>query len=251
MIKRIFGFISITVVLSLITGFLVVTYDIGGIVKSTFEKKASEFLKVDVNVREIKLDIFKGTFIASGVNINNPHGYTSPHFVEIRQLYTKFNPLSLFSENITINKVTIESPKMTIEFNLKNNNFSQIIKNLKVQTPEIPKHNKDKLYKAKADRKAVILEHLEIKNLYLHTLAGVVEANLTLNNIHLKNIGKDNNKLLFEQVLLIVLEQIYKDALKANIKSPSINFDKTLNNLRGSLKDSVKSTEGKLRSLLQ
>ncbi len=247
MIKKILSFTFLAIILALVGIFVVVTYDVGGILKNTFEKKSSEYLKVDVNIGRIDISPLKGHLAIYDLKIHNPKEYDFPYFFEAPKLSAYFNIFSFLNKDIKIKDVSIESPNLYIEFHLKGNNFRQIMKNLQGEASTIKAGDHDAPQEVDANKKFVTLDHLFIKDLNLHTRAEIVEANLTLDEMHINNIGKDDRKLLFSQALLVVLEQIYKETIKANIKHPSINIDKTLKNV----KESFKNTEGRLKEFLK
>jgi hypothetical protein len=186
-------YLVLLLILVVVGGIFAAAYFIDSLARKGIEAGATYALGVPTTLKSANVGIMGGTFAMSELNVGNPQGFTSPHF------------LALGSGGVavslgTLRKETVELPSLTLEHidvNLEKraaaggSNYKVILDNL------------DKLKgsgskPSSSGEKRFVIRELSIKDVKVHinliegpaALEAVTKANVELDEIKLKDVGK-------------------------------------------------------------
>jgi uncharacterized protein involved in outer membrane biogenesis len=181
-------------VVVLVAVVVIVAMSIGSIIKKGVETVGPEVAKVKMTLDGANLSIVGGHGTMSGLFIGNPEGYKTESAMKVGKAHLAIAPASLMSDKIVIRSIQLEAPEITIEGGLKENNLTQIQKNIEAfigvekskpaetQTPT----EKEAMKKLQIDE--FVLTGAKV-NVALSMLGGK-PLSITIPEIRLSNLGQ-------------------------------------------------------------
>ena len=127
--KKLVKLLAVLVVLLLVAVF-VASFFIGDIIKKGVETVGPEVTKVKLTMKSASLSLLGGHGTVSGLFIGNPEGYKAESAVKVGKAHLAVAPGSLLSDKLVIRSIKVESPEITIEGGLNDNNLTRIQKNI-------------------------------------------------------------------------------------------------------------------------
>lgn len=172
--------------------------------KAGVETGASKAMKVDVTLNDISLAILAGKLNMNELVVNNPEGYQNPTFLELGHGFVDLNTKSLLSDTIEIEKMQFDNIKVTIEQKGMTNNLKEILSNLPKAEPS------DESAQEEKEGKNLLVKQLDIKGIevtvkLLPVPGRADNLKLTINPIHLENIGSNEDIDMPKLVTKIIL----------------------------------------------
>lgn len=192
--KKILVRICIVIVALVVIAALAIHLFLDGAVKKGVETVGSKMTKVDVTLHGVHISLLSGSGKIVGLVVGNPDGYKTPHAISVGKAALVLKPGSLLADKLVINSIDVDSPEITFEGGLSNDNLKQIRNNLNETTSSngpggsntvagaTPKEEK------KANKKLEV-DDFQITNAKLDVRISGVEKSLTLPTIHLSNLG--------------------------------------------------------------
>lgn len=203
-----YGLIGLIVVI--IVGFVALTFSIDSIVQSSIEDIGSEMTGTPVTVDDVSISPFSGNGTISGFRVANPEGYGEEHAVEIDEFSIELDVMSLFSDEIIIQNVTILSPRIYVEQQLPDNNIQEIINHINsIESNET------------TDAKMVI-QHFLLENgsVDLYTeVGGERSASVEIETVELNDLGRGGGQQAVEDVVKEIAREVGERALQAAVES--------------------------------
>jgi len=188
-----------------------------------------KFMGVPVGLGGAEVSLFKGRIHLDNLNIGNPDGFKTDHAFKVDSINVEWDPKSVFSKLIVIRDITIDSPDIMFEQSLSGNNFGKIMDNLKkgkapAEKKEASEPRKETAQKAEAETKVVIDNFLIKGGKINFSMPGVgsAAAPVPLPDIHLKDIGREKQGVLAQEVVGQVFGALF--ASLQNILSSSLNL---------------------------
>jgi hypothetical protein len=225
--KKIFLILGI-IVLVLITCAVVVGFIyIGPIIKIGMEQIGPKVAQVPVKVDTVDVSIVTGSAAIKGLVVGNPAGYTSQQAISVGTVAIKMDPMSAASSKILIHSVHVESPEITFEGGLSNNNLTKILNNVTSFTKNINSANGSSVTAAPAENKPapkIEVDDFLITGAKVHiNISEVVTKDISLPDIHLTDLGKGGDGLTPADLTKAVLSAITSNTIKT-VTSSVINL---------------------------
>jgi hypothetical protein len=127
--KKVLIFVGLIVLLSVVV-VLVSLSKAGAVVKTAIQTLGPRITRTSVTVNSVELSPLSGEGIIRGFTLGNPEGYRSPTSIEIAEVHLKLDAKSLRSDKIHILRILVDSPRITIEGGLTDNNLQKILRNI-------------------------------------------------------------------------------------------------------------------------
>ena len=183
------------------------------ILSYSFSKKISNWTEYNSKINISKINYFKGELEIDKIKINNTKNIKSGIF-DANLIFIDFDFLSLFSNLIIINQVTIIDPVFYFDIKTQNNNTKlnkrNIIDNINITD------NSKKIYPSKKKDKNFLISNLSIKNskAIIKYKENIKDLNINLSTITFSNVGnagkeKSNNFQHYKEVFRFILSDIF------------------------------------------
>jgi len=185
-------------VVALVAAALVASmFFLGRIVKTGIETVGPRVAQVAVQLESAEVWLLPGRAQLKGLSIGNPPGCKTETAIKAGVIRVRLNTMSAFSSRPIIDSIVVQSPEITLEGGLKNNNLTRILKNVNAT---VDSHAASPPTGAGPDRSQAAgkpgrrfqINELLIRDARLHiaslfyTGAGVT---VTLPDIHLTKLG--------------------------------------------------------------
>lgn len=190
-----------------------------GIVKQGIETVGTQVAKVEVKLDDAGVSIFSGKGALRGSQVANPKGYRAPQAVKVGQALVVLTPLSVFSERVVIRSVVLQETEIHYEKRDGKANLDVIRENV-----EAALRDQDK--KARPEKKLQI-DSLVIRNAKVHVYGDKPDEPptvLTLNEIHLKDLGRGPEGITGAELARKLTTAVIKDTLAATVRGMTHRF---------------------------
>ncbi len=202
--------IAIGVVVVLVVALVIIGFSIGGIIKTGVETVGPKVTKVSIKLDGVGVMPLSGGGSVKGMVIGNPEGYTSAFAIKVDKASLSISPGSLLSDKIVVKSIQVEGPEITMEGGLKENNLTQILKNIEEFTGGAENKAAEE-GKAGSSKKLQVDEFI-VKNAKVNVIfkmLGNKPLSVTVPEIKLTNLGTgpegitpgDLTKRVFEEIL--------------------------------------------------
>ena len=220
MMKRLFLYVVIVLVVLTIVAVIAAGFFLGNIVKAGMETIGPKITQVPIKVDAVKLSLLTGSARVKGLVVGNPEGYKTPQAISVGFASVDVNPFTVLSDKIVIRSVRVEAPEITFEGNpFSGNNLSKIMKNVNAATKSGGPGSTNAT--AKADNKPgqkIEVDDFLITGAKVHvSLSGMggKEMTLPLPDIHFTNLGKGSAGITAADLTRRVLDAITTATIKA------------------------------------
>ncbi|REL24322.1 hypothetical protein DYD21_19135 [Rhodohalobacter sp. SW132] len=203
-----YGLIGLAAVLIML--FLILTFTIDSIIKSNIEEIGSELTGTAVTVDRVSISPFSGKGSIHGFRVANPDGYAQDYAFEVDDLHVELDVWSLFSDEVVIHELSVESPFIYVEQKLPDNNIQQILNHI---------GSKESFETSDSE---MIIEHFLLKNgrVDLYTeVGGERSAEVEIAEIELNDLGRGGGRQAVEDIVRDIAEEVGERALRAAIES--------------------------------
>jgi hypothetical protein len=214
-IKKILLAGGVGLVLLVVIALVVVALFLDGIVKTGVETVGPRIVQVPVTLEGIHIGILSGSARVKGLVVGNPAGFKTPNAVSVGLAEVSVDVASALSDKIVIHSIRVESPEITFEGGLRDNNLFKIRDGLTAGAATGT--NAQGAAGAKPAKKIEVDDFL-ITNGIIHldfTGLGGLKMNLPLPTIHLTDLGKGDAGLTPADLTKQVFEAIYTHTLTA------------------------------------
>ena len=183
------------------------------IVRKGIETVGTQVAKVEVRLDDVGVSVFTGKGALRGLQVANPKGYRAPAAVKVGQALVVLKPLSVFSERVVVRSVVVQETEIHYEKRDGKTNLDVIQANV-----ESVLLDRDK--KTKPEKKLQI-DSLVIRNAKVHVYGDKPDEPptvLTLNEIHLKNLGQGPEGITGAELTRKLTAAVIKDTLAAMVR---------------------------------
>lgn len=211
---------AVIVLIVLIIGSVIVAdVFLDDITKKGIEMAGPEIAKVSVKLDGVHLSLLTGSAKIKGLVIGNPEGYKTPHAIGVGSATVGINPLSVLSDKIVLRSVRVEAPEITFEGSpFGKNNLRQIMDNVNaIAKSSGPTATNAPSQAGKKPARKYEVDDFLITGAKVHvSLTGMGGKGMTLPlpDIHLADLGKDNDGLTATDLTRRVLDAITTATLK-------------------------------------
>jgi len=193
-----------------IAGFLLLTFTIDSIVKSSIEDIGTEMTGTPVTVDGVSISPFSGEGSIRGFRVANPGEYSRDYALEIESISIKMKPLSLFSDEIIVEEVRVMDAAVYVEQKLPENNIHEILSRVQaVSSRQTTDAN-------------LVIDYFLMQNasadLYTE-VGGEREERVELSEIELTDLGRTEGRQAVEDVIQQIAEQVAEKSLQAALQS--------------------------------
>ena len=230
--KIIISFLIVAGLVFLVLDFL--TYKVNKIVKDLLINKGKESLCQQVTIGNIDTSILGSTIKISNIEIKNLEGFKNKNIIQIKNINTDFDFKSVFTNNIVINSVNIEGANLYYELILDKKDIKDNVTVFKAcqksddkKADDKPQNKSDQI--GKKVNKTFVVKQLVLNNTLLKVSSEFLDINkdINLNKMSFNNVGnsetankfKDVLKMIFDNVLLSINNEIVQGDLKEKIKN--------------------------------
>jgi hypothetical protein len=211
------------VVVAIVVGIAYTLYtSLDSIIEAAIEKYGSQYTGTEVRVDGVNLDLTSGKGAITGFSVANPAGFETATAIEVGTIAISVDIGSVTEDPIVIKEILIEKPKVTYEIGPDGNNIDAIAKNVGSATGSGAGTQDG----GKSDDKAgsgagaqdgggpkLIIGDLYVKGGEVGISATALKGKTmtaNLDDIHLRNIGKDEGGATPEQVAGIITASLVK-----------------------------------------
>jgi hypothetical protein len=196
---------------------------LGDIVKKGVETLGPKVAKVSVTVQTVNLSLLTGSATVKGLVVGNPEGYQTPDAINIGKASVGVEPFSVLSDKIHVRSIQVDSPQITFEGGLHDNNLSKILDNINAtgSAQASSTANPNQTAAAKPAKKFEV-DDLVISGAKVHvslTTLGGKEMTLPLPEIHLTDLGKGDAGITAADLSRRVLNAILSATTQAIVSN--------------------------------
>lgn len=206
----------IGVALVIVIGVVVVLF-LGQIVKKGVETAGPMITKVDVKLDKASVSLL-GSAGLKGLFVGNPPGYKTDSAIKVGEVSVSLKPLSVLSDKIIVESVKVQSPEITIEGGLKDNNLTKIMDNVNAAAGGGGGAPTEKKPGQKAGGKKIQITDLTITGAKVHVnmlLSGGKTMTVPLPDIHLTNLGTGSDGLTPAELTKKVMSELMSKVVPA------------------------------------
>ena len=200
--------IAVLVVL-LIVGIVGVVFlglsQIDRIAKEAIERGGTYAMQVDTTVETVDVNLTAGTATMNGLNIANPNGFDTDHFINLGDSSASVNIETINSDTIVMPEITLSGIDVILDKGGNPSNYNTILNSLKrfeskeEATPDSAQPGK----KLVIDR--LLLENINIRVANMPGLSlAVGDVAVNIPEIELRDVGKEESMTTSEVINLVV-----------------------------------------------
>jgi hypothetical protein len=212
--KKILLRVLIVLVILVVVAVVTVGFFLGSIVKKGVETVGPQIAKVDIKLDSVSLSLLSGSAKVKGLVVGNPEGYKAPQAISVGLASVSVSPGSLLSDKIVVKSIRVDSPEITFEGGIKNNNLTKILDNVTAATGG-GATSESKPGEKKPGKKLEV-DEFTITGAKVHI--GPAPA-ITLPDIHLTNLGTGTDGITPADLTQKVLSEVVTGVIAAVAKS--------------------------------
>jgi len=185
------------------------------IVKAAIERGGTYATQTTTTVDSVELGVFDGTFAMAGLQIDNPAGFTSEHFLKLGDTAVKIDPQSIANETIVIPTVAFNGIDVILDKGNDPSNYNTILNSLK----RFEKSDTKAAPENKGGKK-IAIDSLTLNNIDIRVanMPGVSlltgDIAIQIPTIELKDIGKDK-PMTAAEITNLVIKTVLTAAVEA------------------------------------
>ena len=204
-------------------------------IKQQIEVTGSSLTAQTVTVENVDIRLSTGAGTINGFTITNPSNYNYSHLFSLETITLDINLKSLTDDPIVIDEIIIDSPQAFVEFTKNGqSNIKEVLDAINKNIPKSSSTNESAPSKSEQTEPNIRVNKLILAgtNLSLDlSQLGNKTHQLTLPDIHLKDIGKESGlpaSLLGAEITKQALAAIWKQAKKSQKKKLQAKLTDTL-----------------------
>ncbi len=191
---------------------LVAYFRLNGLVRDAIVRYASQATQTAVTVRSVSISPLSGTGSLRGLAIANPSGYSKESALSVEDIRIRISPASLLTGTVVVNEVLVASPWIRWEIRVGESNLGRLKRTL--EGPPAPPAKGKKA--AEGPGRKVIVEHFILKDARVKVTSAVGGASeMTLPDLHLRDIGKKGGGATVKDVLSQVLSATFRAVMES------------------------------------
>ncbi len=196
--------------LVLAVAFVVSTFSIDRMVKNSIESIGSEMAGTEVTVDRVSISLLNGEGSLYGFRVTNPEGFGKEHAVTISEMSIKLDLWSVFSDEIIINELIVESPSVYVEQKIPDNNLQILLRNVNSATPE------------QTSEKNMVIDRFIMRggSAELYTeIGGERTATVEISQIELTDVGRGGVQKAVNETVQEIVQNVVEQSLRAAAQS--------------------------------
>ena len=196
--KKLLIAMLIFVVLIVLTAIGVFVY-LDTAAKAAVEKGGTYATGVTTTLKSADVKPFAGQFAMDGLNVANPDGYDTKHFMTLASGDVALSLGSLMDDTIRLPHLKLSDIDMNLVKKDGKANYQTILDNLKKLSPEKPDPN----------AKKYVIETVDIRNVNVHVNMLGQNVDVPIETITLKNVGTGGQGVDIAQLSGVLIKSIF------------------------------------------
>ena len=238
-------------ILLLIVLVIVLYFSAGKLIQHFAPDFISKVTQTETALGEVDVSLFSGKIAVHDLAIGNPSGYKDKNIFQLGKVAVEYDPKSILTNKIIINKVQLSGLGVSSEVNAQGKtNISQLIDNINdfvgsdASKPEqkAPQANQQAPQKGNTDS-SVVIRDLIIEDASVRAgVAGQITT-IPLPIIHQQNIGEQKEQTLLQTVQSLIA-LIGSESAKATVNATKDAAKNVIDTGKGTLKGLKDSFKG-------
>lgn len=211
-IRRLIWAVIILVVLAA----LALHFFLDGMIKKGVETFGPKFAGVNIKLDSVNLLLLSGSGTVKGLVIANPEGFKTPSAIQVGSSSLSLKTMTLLSDKIVIDSISVIGPEVTFETDLRKNNLSKLLDNVQAATGGGQTKTEEPA-SSKGQKKLQVNDFL-IRGGKVHVSVSTMggrAGSVSLPEIHLTNLGTGPDGITPAELTKEVLTAIEKNAAQA------------------------------------
>jgi hypothetical protein len=216
--KKILWILGICLVVLIVVTMMVGMFYLGPIVKIGLEQVGPRVTQVSLKVDSVDISLLTGSAAVKGFVLGNPTGYATPEAINVGTVAVKMDLLSVTSPKIVVQSVHVESPVITFEGGISNNNLTKIMGNVSAFSGNGSPAPAGTPAAASSNTPApkIEVDDFLITGAKVHiNISSLINKEIPLPDIHLTDLGKGSGGLTPAELSSAVLSAITSDTVSA------------------------------------
>ena len=204
----------------LAVGAVVAYFQIDRLAKEAIERGGSYALGSPTRLEAVTLRLIRSELELNRLRVDNPPGFTDPHFIQVERGEIHLKPASLLSRRVTVPRIELDGLTLHLEHSSAGTNYEKILENIE--------RLKDSLPGIKAAEKSYVIDEIVMRDITVFAatrrLAFLRPVRITIEELTLSDITSDApDGLVMGQVQGVILQAILQTVLReaGNLLSPS------------------------------
>ena len=170
--------------------------------KAAVEKGGTQAMGVKTTLAELDIGLFSGTCDLAGLNIANPEGFDTPHFMDLGSGAVAVDIQSLQGDLIEIPKFELTGLDMNLEKGSGQANYEKIMENLqKLSTGE-------EKPKEKEPGKKFVIREIVIKDVKVTAKMVGVTVPMKIDEMRLENVGSEGEGVDMKELIALIVSGV-------------------------------------------
>jgi hypothetical protein len=193
--------IVLVIVLLLIIVVATIPLWISPVAKGAVEKGGTSAMGVKTTLAELDIGLFSGTCDLSGLNIANPEGFETPHFMDLGSGAVALDIQSLNSDTVEIPKFELTGLDLNLEKGSGGANYEKILENLSTgeEKPE-----------EKEPGKKFVIREIVIKDVKVTAKMAGVTVPMKIDEMRMENVGSEGEGVDLPKLIGLIVAGVLK-----------------------------------------
>lgn len=219
--KKVVLKLGLVVVLILVVAIAAGAFYIDSIARQGIEGGSTYALGVPTSLDKADVGLLSGEFSMAGLNVSNPEGFTSPHFLALSAGSVSVSLGSLRQEVVELPTLILSGISMNLERAGDKSNYKVILENLKrFESGGGPPEKKPE-----EGGKKFVIRNLEIRDVNVHVNllpAGgeLTKVDVPIDLIQLKDVGSGGESVRMSDLAGVILKTIMTVAVQKGGQLP-------------------------------
>ena len=214
--KLILKILAVLVVL-LLVAVLTVPLWINPVAKTAVEEGGSMALGVPTTLGSISLGLFSGTAELASLNIANPQGFETPHFMNLGSGAVAINLRSIQGDTVEIPRFEIDGLDLYLEKGANGANYKKIIENLEKFSGDGKKGEPRPGEKKDEPGKKFVIREIIIRNVNVTAKTPIATIPLKVEELRMQNVGSEGEGVDMPKLIALIVSGVLKGVAEQGI----------------------------------
>lgn len=219
---KVLGALGVVVVIGIVLIVVVVLGTIDTLAKTAIEKGGTYATGVGTTVNSADISVFGGTFEMDGFKIDNPEGFTSPHFMGMADTRVALSIGSLAQDTIRLPELTLGGIDVYLEGTGSGANYNKILNNLKRFESEDKGGSGKPADKGKGGSgKSFVIDLVTIDGVTVNVagIPGIAQTvgdvSIDVPKIELKGVGSKDDGMSLAEITDLIIKTVLSATIEA------------------------------------
>lgn len=212
--------VGVVILVLVVAGLGFLYLSLNRVIRSAVETYGPQVTKTEMKLGGVNVSPLSGKAHLSNLFVGNPKGFKTPSAFKLGAMRVSLEVGSVLSDTIAIREIIISGPEITYELGPGGSNLAVLQKNVEAYTGGGAKRGPTSP-QTKEGGKKVTIDRLRVEKTQLNVSAAVLKGEtvtLSMPDIELKDIGKENQGASLAAVVERVLKEVNRNAAQAVAK---------------------------------